>query len=195
MVFTESEVGVNVKPAPRFRLAYELFRDAADSLFERVRDTFVHDRSSFKGILTLGAAQQLIPILFLYRHALELQLKEILARLDILDDKELDKKEKKRRYRHGLNALWLDVQERLPNHLAPEQSSELLEPLEDRLDYVEENLRRFDEVDPWSLRFRYPNEESHRLRFDILAFELHNQKTAAILDEVVNALGAFIDAR
>jgi hypothetical protein len=107
------------------------YKDAADSLTERIFETRQH------------ADFLVYPIAFLYRHYLELRLKEI-----ILTGQELLDHRPDLEHVHRLDALWRSARKILE---AVWPGS----PAED-LDAVENCIRQFSNVDPQSMSFRYP---------------------------------------
>ena len=114
------------------------------------------------------------PIAFLYRHYLELRLKEMLWSTSGAIPK-----------KHGLMTLWEKVRERL-KYYAPQDGQFLL-----KYDSIAELLRPIDELDPQSEGFRYPYDEDGQLTIDgdikwinLLRLKEHVAEIAGLFDEV-----------
>lgn len=138
------------------------YKEAGDSLVNSVAD-----RS--------GTADSLIfPIVFLYRHYIELRLKSLLK-----DGHRLLDKEHKQKSEHQLSKLWPKVRDILVE-LWPDEN-------EDDLVIFESLINQFEQVDPRSTTFRYPQDfaGNSSLKIDIPRVNLRNLK------EVVEAM-AFI---
>lgn len=93
----------------RWGLYAEGFREAADRLVNGIQ---AHERNTTPG------AGLIYPILFCYRHSLELQLKILFFTIEGLSpalpaiaDKKTDKSRKQRQNLHGLKDLWEALQE------------------------------------------------------------------------------------
>lgn len=91
------------------------------------------------------------PIVFLFRHYLELRLKELI----IVSARLLDKPREVPGH-HDLTRLWAVVRPRI-ERVWPEDS------VREQLDAVEETLRGFCDVDPDSQAFRYPVDRAGKL--------------------------------
>jgi hypothetical protein len=107
------------------------YKDAADVLAERVFETRRH------------ADFLIYPIAFLYRHYLELRLKEIIVAGQALLDHPSDFE-----HVHQLEVLW-DSCRKILEEVWPGS------PAGD-LNAVEDCIRQFSKVDPRSMGFRYP---------------------------------------
>jgi len=86
----------------------------------------------------------LYPIVFLYRHSLELRLKDIID----VSSRLLGGCEQPRR-QHDLVALWKKARVQIERVFSDESSAENLQALEER-------IKEFNEIDARSDRFRYP---------------------------------------
>lgn len=84
------------------------------------------------------------PIVYLYRHYIELALKEI----TIMTKKLLGEKENFEKI-HGLNSLWEEARMALETLYKEEKYKEYL-------DGIESYINQFEEIDPTSQSFRYP---------------------------------------
>jgi len=107
------------------------YKDAADILAQRVMET---QRS---------ADVLIYPIVFLYRHYLELRLKEIIVAGQELLDHPPDLK-----LIHGLDILWKSCP-KIFDEVWPGSSK-------DELNAVEDCIMQFYKTDPQSMSFRYP---------------------------------------
>lgn len=116
------------------------------------------------------------PILFNYRHSLELALKGILLDAQrVLDDPTVIPKS------HSLVDLWRKVRPLL----------EKIEPGgEAELTLVDRYIRRFNELDPQSFTHRYPvdNKEKPTVKKELPLMNLRQ------VEEVVGRLSGFLDA-
>jgi hypothetical protein len=108
------------------------YKMAADNLVQHV--TASHDSQDYL----------VNPITFLYRHYLELRLKELLLASSLLqrDDSGIQEE-------HGLTALWDKLRPKLETVLPGFTTDGDLEAIQDR-------LKEFCEKDPGSYAFRYP---------------------------------------
>lgn len=109
------------------------YKDAADGLVEAMANRKVPLDSG------------IYPLLFLYRHSLELLFKLMLGTARDLTDRE-----PKRYDKHSLRTLWTELRQLL-NELGVEQS----ETSAANVAAVHEFIRQLDEVDPDSMAFRY----------------------------------------
>jgi hypothetical protein len=114
------------------------YSQAADALVEH----FINNHGDNN---SLYYHSQAYPILFLYRHYLELRLKELLVAYGHLfgEPAKFD--------HHGLIALWRRARE---NHRR--SSTESSQEIDADLDVLEEIINQFDQVDLNSESFRYP---------------------------------------
>jgi hypothetical protein len=185
----------NIRPETIVELGFSsAYRRAADRLLEAClsveRDT--GDEARFvRGIRMLFTREDLIPVLFLCRHTLELYLKELLQMLDSLDDEAF-----RGRRHHDLERLWTQVRKRLPDHARDDSIAEL-NPLSRYLDELTETIATVAQVDPDGFVFRYPDPDpSVRMpKFDLQKFSASWTATCELLEELKRMLGAFIDGK
>jgi hypothetical protein len=94
------------------------------------------------------------PILFLYRHHIELSLKHIIRRAPFVIERALTKSESKNLHHgHQLDLLWLDLK---PMFAAVCEAAgwEKVSSVDE--EGVENHIRQLTELDPDSFSFRYP---------------------------------------
>jgi hypothetical protein len=150
-----------------YALAYKL---AGDLLAQRVGDSPWHSN-------LLG-----LPIVFLYRHYLELRLKELLESsatlLDLDEGVPTD---------HYLSDHWHSLRPRL-EQVWPDAKHDL--------DAVEEKIHEFVEVDASAETFRYPVYKDGRptLRFKPQSLELNPHIDTAHLEDAIAAIEAVLGA-
>ncbi|MEW5682528.1 MAG: hypothetical protein AB1780_09090 [Pseudomonadota bacterium] len=140
------------------------YKEAGDSLVNSVAD-----RS--------GTADSLIfPIVFLYRHYIELRLKSLLH-----DGNRLLDLEHKQKSEHQLSKLWPKVRDILVE-LWPDGSK-------DGLVAFDSLINQFEKVDPRSTTFRYPKDfdGNNSLQMDSPRVNLRNLK------EVVGAMAIILE--
>lgn len=140
------------------------YKEAGDSLINSVAD-----RS--------GTADSLIfPVVFLYRHYIELRLKALLH-----DGHRLLDQEHKEKPEHQLSNLWPKVRNILVE-LWPDGNKDDLAAFDSLID-------QFERVDPRSTTFRYPKEfnEQKSLKIDSPRVNLRNLK------EVVGAMANILE--
>jgi hypothetical protein len=151
----------------RWDLYADGFKEAADRLVAGIRE---NDRAT-----TPGAAL-IYPILFCYRHSLELQLKVLISSIEEWSFALLTKEEKethkhqKRRNVHGLRALWERLQglPRFDDSWASEQEREAFLKL----------LLELDGHDRESQAARYPIDRSDKQTLlNLTHIELNSLKT------------------
>ena len=135
------------------------------------------------------SGQDVIPILFLYRHSFELQLKKVRY---LLDENEGVKSEHPR---HDISSLIDDLCKRIPKHFSEDQHQDMLNPLSQRLEYLKEKFMILYKVDPVGTTFRYDDHKYQMPRFDLKQFMDTARSCAETLDELINGLGAFLDAK
>ncbi len=93
------------------------------------------------------------PILFLYRHHIELALKRILRRAPYLIDRNLTAAEEKHLGQHRLDRLWQDFK---PMFISIcEKAGWRSAETKSNLEGVEDYIRQLVELDPDSMSFRY----------------------------------------
>jgi hypothetical protein len=136
-------------------------------------------------IVTAFSGQQCIPILFLMRHSLELQLKMILALLD-----ELDGVSPKKRGEHLLSLYWGEVQRRAARHFRDDELKKYLSP---EFEYITEQLRPLTDIDDRGTTFRYEDHDQAMPSLDIDVFADSSAEVFQTLDYLVDALGTFCD--
>jgi len=123
------------------------------------------------------------PILFIYRHIIELQLKSLLALGHQLDGSEFPEKEMNS---HNLNILWRKFSEYIHKHYPQETK-------EDSFISVQRIINQLHQTDPSGFAFRYhTNKERSELSFSgIDRIDLAN--VGGIMEGVYNWLAAGID--
>ena len=102
---------------------------------------------------------QVFPIMFLYRHYLELELKGILFILHGWDVGDI-----RIPHDHGLTPLWGKVRqllEKFDNWVVGYCDDNRLEEGAEIYNAIEQRLKEFDEIDAQSLSFRYPDQKSN----------------------------------
>lgn len=143
---------LNEEVASAWDLYAIAYKDGADRLAEQFVDW---PDSEFYGAC---------PIMFLYRHYLELKLKELIIRLDrwhgVADD---FTRSRLRRTpvpfcvpKHGLRKSWRKVRSLLEQMSDEFLSCGVLEEFVTRYDEIEARVREFDRLDSSSMMFRYP---------------------------------------
>lgn len=120
-------------PASLFSVA-EKYKEAADTLAA----------AAVKGEVILDRA--ILPIAFLYRHVLELLIKDIIFTSRCIEDEDNDYPQ-----HHNLKDLWAEVMRLLKKHYGKEFPKEL--------DYMQNIIDDFHAHDPWSISFRYPTDK------------------------------------
>lgn len=140
------------------------YKEAGDSLVDSVADRN-------------GTADSLIfPIVFLYRHYIEIRLKSLLH-----DGHRLLDKEHKQKSEHQLSKLWPKVRDILVE-LWPDGNK-------DDLSAFDSLINQFEQVDPRSTTFRYPKDfdGNNSLKIDSPRVNLRNLK------EVVGAMAIILE--
>jgi hypothetical protein len=94
----------------------------------------------------------LYPIIFLYRHHIELILKRLIVRAPYLIDRELTETEKKHLGGHRLDLLWQDLK---PMFTQICEAAGWGRPNQDDIDGIEDYIRQMVKLDPESFTFRY----------------------------------------
>lgn len=176
---------------------YSLYRRAAEQLMKDKKMIFTDERDrEIWALVKTFTGQEFIPILFLYRHSFELQLKHALGLLDELDDIPKSKEREKELRKHNLKCYAEELSKRIPNHFAEEQSQVLINPISETLSSL---LSYFDEffhkIDPESFTFRYENSKDHEKlpKFDLEIFKNEVTRCADRLDELIKGLVCFLD--
>ena len=150
------------------------YKDAADALCESVFKTGRH------------ADSFIYPIAFLYRHYLELRLKEVIAAGQALLDQTPDLK-----HIHKIDVLWRSCRKIL-EEVWPDSPR-------DDLDAVENCIRQFSQVDPESMSFRYPiTKDGTATLPNLQHINVRNLKEvmariSSLLDGASSAISAYLD--
>lgn len=133
---------LNVKVSRGDGIAYmEGYRRGALKLVEHVVDN--HRDQDFL----------VYPIIFLYRHHIELVLKRIIERAPYLLDRDLSQAEQKHlESSHRLNVLWQDLK---PMFIAICEAVGWGRPDAKDISGIDSYIRQLCELDPDSMRFRY----------------------------------------
>lgn len=140
------------------------YKEAADSLVDSIANR-------------KGSADSLIfPIVFLYRHYVEIRLKSLLH-----DGSRLLDRDYKQKSEHQLSKLWPKVRSIL-DELWPNEEGEDLKAMDSL-------IAQFEEVDPQSTTFRYPKDfdGNNSLKLDVPRVNLRN------LAEVVGAMSIILE--
>ena len=93
------------------------------------------------------------PIIFLYRHHIELALKRIIVRAAFLIERSLTDREKQHQGKHRLDVLWQDFK---PMFAAICKANDWNEPAPDEAAEIDDYIRQLSELDLDSFSFRFP---------------------------------------
>jgi hypothetical protein len=190
-MFDSTGNGNMVNTGNKWLPLHTLYRNAAEQLLEQMFTTFSDEQQcEVWSLMQSLSGQNLIPILFLYRHSFELQMKTALKLLDELDDEP-----ERKLHSHALKKLSDELHRRIPDHFGENQTQNKLNPLSERLEYVSENFRVLDEVDPKGFTFRYDDHGYQMPRFELKKFKDTVRLCADTLDDLIDGLGAFLDAK
>jgi len=160
-------------------------------------------RQLAEGVCAQGArgsdAHYLVyPIVFLYRHHVELVLKRLLLMLADLAEKELDHKTSKDLEKHCLYQLWTDLKGFLKS---ADDRCGLRIDCEDQ-DGINSYIQQLSEVDPDSQVFRYArSKKGERLLpeelkcINIAVFSEHMERLCSFLDNVDSYLDHMLELR
>jgi hypothetical protein len=121
------------------------------------------------------------PILFLYRHYLEIRLKSIIKRL-----KNIDSNQVKQDFQHNLKKLWKEIEDQL-RLLFPDQIDSLKE--------ITNCIEKFSEVDPASMTFRYAELPSHLKLINIKNIYEQMQSTGNMLEGINLTIIEYIEVK
>ena len=144
------------------------FKHATEILIESVKSTYEINTVVF-------------PILFLYRHYIELSLKEVIGYGNYLDEQS-----KALRDGHDLKSLWTEARACIGKHVCDVHKAEL--------DYVEKLILDIHMIDPTSQGSRYPVVKKRRANGPAPSFSWNSPSIS--LDELGNkirAVGEFLD--
>lgn len=173
-----------VEAAPDFFAPYsQLYRKAADQLLEPLARALVSPRHEVEVAFRRVFMADLIPVLFLYRHSFELQLKEILDQLDQLDDKKTSE-----RMEHSIYRLWKEARPRVEAVLDVGEVQEGFVTFSERLRYLDNELKRLHDADPKGTAFRYADSDRSAVKFDLERFSRAIEQTATALDQIRDGL-------
>lgn len=140
----------------------EHYKDAADAIIS----------ATTRRDITIDAA--VYPAVFLYRHFLELTLKDIIFRTRVLEDEGNSFPQT-----HKLRFLWPEAKRLLKKHYQGQTPSEL--------DLLDTCFADFDEHDPNSMAFRYPfDKEGNRHLMHLSHVNIRHLKTT--MDRVARLL-------
>lgn len=170
------------------------FKKAAHMLLENCQTTYDYNTVVY-------------PIVFNYRHYLELILKAILMNLDRYmlkapqrdSDETIKKKLTEILDAHKLEPLWSEIG-RLKNKLEPHDRNSIFHPQLD-LKKINRYIKEFTKVDCTSITFRYPDEDSSSCVIDgIQWLDLHHYVTemgeiSKILEGILDMIIIAIDQR
>ncbi len=129
----------NLRNGYNFMVYSKMFKDCADSSL-----------NSFQGNERYELDDVIIPILFLYRHSIELILKSIILTSCLERNMKKDDIIRKIKNKHFLDYLWDEAKPFIENYI--NESGNDIEPL----NYMEEIVKTFQELDNKSFVFRYP---------------------------------------
>ncbi len=140
------------------------YKVAADMLVEQIEGNPVEDRL-------------ICPVLFMYRHFVELKLKHLILSLDKLSGKQISEKQFGK---HHLYPLWLYVKTHLDCIGGEGGNAELFASLDAR-------IKELDQLDPDSTHFRY----SHNKTFQEMAIpeSLSMSNLKDTMNKINNAFG------
>lgn len=130
------------------------------------------------------------PIVFLYRHHIELALKNIIERSPFLIDRPLTENEKQHLERHRLDLLWQDLK---PMFTAVCKSAGWNTPSKTDIEGVDDYIRQLTAMDPDSYSFRYTHSKKGNpsLPSDLKSINLrHFAKLIERLADYFDALDA-----
>ena len=165
--------------------------------YKRAADLLVEGQAKS---LLIGAEQQYIacPIMFLYRHFLEISLKGLMVDLQALgkqvnplisvDPQVLDK----RLPGHPLMQAWLPVKQLLVE-LSKDQSqcADRSEEPNPTYDAIEDRIREFDEIDEGSFSYRYPIDKKNNPALGPLPSEWERRKVRDVVGTIEVYFGGF----
>lgn len=166
------------------------YKTAADLLIEKQAKS-----------LMVGATQQYIacPIMFLYRHFLEISLKGLMVDLQTLgkqvnplisvDPQVLDKGLPG----HSLIQAWLPVRQLLVE-LSPDQNQCADRSAEANATYdaIEDRIREFDEIDEGSFSYRYPIDRRNNPALGPLPSQRELHKVREVVGVIELYFGGFL---
>lgn len=168
------------EPVEKFGAYAQAYRSSASRLLEK---------SSHDELRDIGAC----PVVFLYRHSLELYLKEILIcgqKLLHHQGKPTQSLEDILKSNHNLSKL-CDAIKALHSQIAWEWDSELERDME--------RIKEFDKLDPQSSSFRYPNLKNgsaalgEGFQFDLQHFSNGMEEVLEKLDAIACGIAGVVD--
>lgn len=142
----------------------------------------------YESWIALSDDSLVFPIVFLYRHYVELRLKELLQSAERYLDLP-----REWQCNHNIVDLWGHLAQLLPRIFPDEPGADLRNA--GRL------IRELSEVDPFSFHFRYPEGKDARQhldnleRLDIVSFADAMRRLSAFLDGASMALSVYLDNR
>ena len=165
--------------------------------YKRAADLLVEGQAKS---LLIGAEQQYIacPVMFLYRHFLEISLKGLLVDLQTLgkqvnplicvDQQVLDRELPG----HSLKQAWLTVRQLLVE-LSPDQnqSDDRSEEPNATFNAIEERIKEFDEIDEGSFSYRYPIDRKKNPALGPLPSEQELRKVRDVVGMIEVYFGGF----
>jgi hypothetical protein len=139
------------------------------------------------------------PIIFLYRHHIELLLKEVIKRAPYLIDRELSEVEKRHLENHRLDLLWNDFK---PLMGAIEKVADWPELPAQDIEGIDDYIRQISEVDPYSYSLRYahskkgdPSLPEHLTHINVRNFGELMDRLAEYLSGIDAGMGAIEDMK
>ena len=155
-------------PVERRHHLIEGYKQAADLLVEKTE------------IEAWRSRKLVYPIVFCYRHFLELTLKAILEDYGSMGDVT------RKRTHHKLEDLWEDFRTLLRNL----DSDHLQEKATDAVEYC---IAEFEKIDPFSDAFRYPDRKGQPFDIDHESIDLpHLRDTVQVIENYFMASDAFL---
>ena len=168
---------------------HHCYRQAAEDLLEPIISQLeAHNKIELFQLVKIDLGGRLIPVMYLYRHSLELQLKHAIALLH-----QLDGNKPKRNTEHRVSNLWNTLKKAIPNHFSEELSQSLLNPLTNCIDAMTILIEGIDTIDPNSFTFRYDDSRDQKPELNVKWVKESFESCANSLEQIISGLIAFID--
>ncbi len=174
--------------------AYTWMRRSLDEyayMYEQSADLLMEQASDAPGLLNVYA----IPAVYLFRHFVELSLKDLLARAGRLVDEAVPVPD-----RHRLEPLWIRLRKLLEDERVSESEDDRM-----TMDVVGDMIRELDSADGGSMSFRYPTGKAGKdgtrtllladefEYFDMRAFRDQATRLAHFISGCGDQLSAYLD--
>jgi hypothetical protein len=130
------------------------------------------------------------PVIFLYRHHIELALKNIVMQTPHLMERELTDPERSHLGKHRLDLLWTDVKSILRELSNAVEGSELAS---DEVEGIDDYIAQLSAMDPDSFAFRYAHAKSGTPSLDPELKRINLRHFAELMERLANYLDG-IDA-